>query len=250
MIGYKPVEKEITIGMNETKELNFTLVEDLLGLDEIVVTADRSEMKRTEAVTIVNTISPKILSSVQSVALIEGLTFSPGLRIESNCQNCGFSQVRMNGMEGSYSQILINSRPIFSGLAGVYGLELIPTNMIERIEVVRGGGSALYGSNAIAGVINIILKESISNTYEAGLNTSLTGIGINGTEAIAPDYTINLNTSIISDDRKTGISLYGFSRERKMFDANGDSYSEIPLLVTLQSGHVFSTNSVQETTLQ
>lgn len=79
--------------MNETKELNFTLVEDLLGLDEIVVTADRSEMKRTEAVTIVNTISPKILSSVQSVALIEGLTFSPGLRIESNCQNCGFSQV-------------------------------------------------------------------------------------------------------------------------------------------------------------
>ena len=247
MIGYKPVEKEITIGMNETKELNFTLVEDLLGLDEIVVTADRSEMKRTEAVTIVNTISPKILSSVQSVALIEGLTFSPGLRIESNCQNCGFSQVRMNGMEGSYSQILINSRPIFSGLAGVYGLELIPTNMIERIEVVRGGGSALYGSNAIAGVINIILKESISNTYEAGLNTSLTGIGINGTEAIAPDYTINLNTSIISDDRKTGISLYGFSRERKMFDANGDSYSEIPPVGNITIGtrlsHKFSSRN-------
>jgi outer membrane receptor for ferrienterochelin and colicins len=167
-IGFKSIEKEITILAGETKEVNFILEEDILGLEEVVITADRSEIKRTESVTIVNTLSPKLFSSVQSVALIEGLTFSPGLRIENNCQNCGFSQVRMNGMEGPYSQILINSRPIFSGLAGVYGLELIPTNMIERIEIVRGGGSALYGSNAIAGVINIILKESISNSYEAG----------------------------------------------------------------------------------
>lgn len=226
-MGFKPQEKEITIKEGETIEVNFTLEEDILGLDEIVITADRSEMKRTESVTIVNTLSPKLFSSAQSIALIEGLSFSPGLRIENNCQNCGFSQVRMNGMEGPYSQILINSRPIFSGLAGVYGLELIPTNMIERIEVVRGGGSALYGSNAIAGVINIILSESISNSYEAGFNTSLTGVGVKGSGGMAPDYSVNLNTSLISDDSKTGISLYGFTRERKMFDANNDSYSEI-----------------------
>ena len=131
-IGFKPLEKEITIQSGETKEVNFILEEDILDLEEVVITADRSEIKRTESVNIVNTLSPKLFSSVQSVALIEGLTFSPGLRIENNCQNCGFSQVRMNGMEGPYSQILINSRPIFSGLAGVYGLELIPTNMIER----------------------------------------------------------------------------------------------------------------------
>lgn len=226
-MGYKPQEKEVTIKEGETLEVNFSLEEDVLGLDEIVITADRSEMKRTESVTIVNTLSPKLFSSAQSIALIEGLSFSPGLRIENNCQNCGFSQVRMNGMEGPYSQILINSRPIFSGLAGVYGLELIPTNMIERIEVVRGGGSALYGSNAIAGVINIILSESISNSYEAGFNTSLTGVGVKGSGGMAPDYSINLNTSLLSDDSKTGISLYGFTRERKMFDANNDSYSEI-----------------------
>ena len=94
-IGFKPVEKEITIKSGETKEVNFILEEDILNLEEIVITADRSEMKRTESVTIVNTLSPRLLSSVQSVALIEGLTFSPGLRIENNCQNCGFSQVRM-----------------------------------------------------------------------------------------------------------------------------------------------------------
>ncbi len=238
-IGFKPLEKEITIQSGETKEVNFILEEDILDLEEVVITADRSEIKRTESVNIVNTLSPKLFSSVQSVALIEGLTFSPGLRIENNCQNCGFSQVRMNGMEGPYSQILINSRPIFSGLAGVYGLELIPTNMIEKIEVVRGGGSALYGSNAIAGVINIILKESISNSYEAGYSTSLVGAGISGTGGIAPDNSINLNTSLISNDNKTGISLYGFSRDRKMFDANNDDYSEIAPMTNLTVGTRF-----------
>lgn len=234
-IGFKPLEKVVTIQEGETKEVNFTLEEDALGLEEVVITADRSEMKRTESVTIVNTLSPKLFSSAQSVTVIEGLAFSPGLRIENNCQNCGFSQVRMNGMEGPYSQILINSRPIFSGLAGVYGLELIPTNMIERIEVVRGGGSALYGSNAIAGVINVILKESISNSYEAGFSTSLTGIGIiEG--SMAPDYSANFNTSLISNDSKTGISLYGFTRERSLFDANNDSFSEISPMTNLTIG--------------
>jgi outer membrane receptor for ferrienterochelin and colicins len=235
-VGFKPLEKEITIKAGESKEVNFTLEEDILGLEEVVITADRSEMKRTQSVTIVNTLSPQLFSSSQSVALIEGLTFSPGLRIENNCQNCGFSQVRMNGMEGPYSQILINNRPIFSGLAGVYGLELIPTNMIERIEVVRGGGSALYGSNAIAGIINIILKEPTSNSYEAGISTSLTGIGIEESAGIAPDYNINLNTSLVSNDSKTGISLYGFTRERKIFDANNDSYSELVPMSNLTIG--------------
>jgi len=235
-VGYKPSEKTVTVKAGTTTEVKFDLEEDLMGLEEVVITADKSEMKRTESVTIVNTLSPKLFASSQSVTLIEGLSFSPGLRIENNCQNCGFSQVRMNGLEGPYSQILINSRPVFSGLAGVYGLELIPTNMIERIEIVRGGGSALYGSNAIAGVINIILKESISNSYEAGFSTGLTGIGMNGSGGVAPDYSINMNTSLVSDDNKTGISLYGFSRERKMFDANNDDFSEIAPMSNITIG--------------
>jgi outer membrane receptor for ferrienterochelin and colicins len=246
-VGFKPLEKEISIQAGETKEINFTLEEDVMGLEEVVITADRSEIKRTESVNIVNTLSPKLFSSSQSVTVIEGLAFSPGLRIENNCQNCGFSQVRMNGMEGPYSQILINSRPIFSGLAGVYGLELIPANMIERIEVLRGGGSALYGSNAIAGVINIILKESVSNSYEAGFSTSLTGTGMDESGGIAPDYSANFNTSLISADSKTGISLYGFTRERKLFDANNDTYSEIAPMTNLTIGsrlfHRFSLRS-------
>lgn len=229
-LGYKSKSIEISIKVNETKEVNFDLEKDVLGIEEVVVTGNRNETNRKESSVIVNTITPKLFSSTQSVTLSEGLNFSPGLRMENNCQNCGFSQVRMNGMEGPYSQILINSRPIFSGLAGVYGLELIPSNMIERIEIIRGGGSALYGSNAIAGTINLILKDPITNSYEFGLNSGFTGIGIDASGAAAGDYSTNFNTSMVSVDNKTGMALYGFYRDRKPFDANNDSFSEIASL--------------------
>lgn len=238
-IGYKPEERTITVETGKTIEVKFNLKEDVFNLSEVVVSSDRSEQKRTEAPVIVNTISPKLFLTTQSATLGDGLNFCPGLRLENNCQNCGFTQVRMNGMEGPYSQILINSRPVFSGLAGVYGLELIPSNMIERVEVVRGGGSALFGGNAIAGTINIILKDPVNNSYELGTNTSLTGVGLTGSGGTAADYSANFNTSLISDDRKTGVAVYGFSRERKMFDANGDGFSEISPMENLTLGARF-----------
>ena len=225
-IGYKPKEKEIDLNTNSLNEINFELEEDILGIEQVVVTADRNEKNRTEASVIVNTITPRVFDAAQTVTIADGLNFCPGIRMENNCANCGFNQVRMNGMEGPYSQILINSRPIFSGLAGVYGLELIPTSIIERIEVVRGGGSALYGSNAIAGTINLILKDPINNSFEASVNSALTGIGINGAD-IANDYSVNLNTSLVSDDNKTGMVLYGFYRDKQPFDANSDGFSDL-----------------------
>jgi len=236
MMGYKPQVKTFVAEKNTTAEIKFDLEHDVLNLEEVVVTANRSEQKRNEAPVIVNTISPVIFNNSQSVTLGEALNFSPGLRLENNCQNCGFSQLRMNGMEGPYSQILINSRPIFSGLAGVYGLELIPSNMIEKIEVVHGGGSALFGSNAIAGTVNIILKNPLRNSYEVGVNYGLIGAGVDGSGGATPDLQANFNTSVVSDDYKSGVSLFGFTRDRKMFDANDDSFSELTPLNNLTLG--------------
>lgn len=226
-IGYKSDEKEVELIEDKTIELKFTLEPDILGLEQVVVTADRNDKHRKDASVIVNTITPKLFNIAQTINISDGLNFCPGLRMENNCQNCGFNQVRMNGMEGPYSQILINSRPIFSGLAGVYGLELIPSSMVERIEVIRGGGSALYGSNAIAGTINLILKDPINNSYEASATSGYTGVGLEGAGNPALDYSINFNTSIVSSDSKTGMALYGFHRNRDPFDANGDDFSEV-----------------------
>ncbi|HCY00559.1 MAG TPA: TonB-dependent receptor, partial [Bacteroidales bacterium] len=113
-IGYAPAEKEVTIVLGQTLELNFKMSEDAVGLDEVVVTGDRNELRRRESSVVVNTVTPKTFTMTQSVVLGEGLNYTPGLRMENNCQNCGFTQLRINGLEGPYSQILVNSRPIFS----------------------------------------------------------------------------------------------------------------------------------------
>ncbi|MBI9054457.1 MAG: TonB-dependent receptor [Bacteroidales bacterium] len=226
-LGYKPEYRDVELKEGNTIELKFTLEQDVLGLEQVVVTADRNDKHRTDASVIVNTITPRIFDVANTATISEGLNFCPGLRTENNCQNCGFTQVRMNGMEGPYSQILINSRPIFSGLAGVYGLELIPSSMIERMEVIRGGGSALYGSNAVAGTINLILKDPINNSYEASVSSGYTGVGLENSGNPSFNYNINFNTSLVSSDSKTGMALYGYNRDQEAFDVNNDGFSEI-----------------------
>ncbi|MGQ9846150.1 MAG: TonB-dependent receptor [Bacteroidales bacterium] len=219
-IGYKSVEKEITTVAGKTLEVNFEIEEDPIQLESVVVSANRNEINPKEAPTIVNIISPRDFENTNSVCLAQGLNFQPGLRVETNCQNCGFQQVRINGLDGPYSQILIDSRPIFSSLAGVYGIEQIPTNMIERVEVVRGGGSAIFGSNAIAGTINIITKEPTTNSITLS-NTSSFIYGKN------PDINTSLNASVVSDDYKIGVMIFGSTRQRSPFDYDGDGFSEI-----------------------
>lgn len=112
---------------------------DVFLLDQVVVTSSKSEVKRRESPSLVNVMTGKLLTTVGACSLADGLDFQPGVRVENDCQNCGFTQVRINGLNGHYSQILMNSRPVFSALTGVYGLEQIPANMIDRIEVMRGG---------------------------------------------------------------------------------------------------------------
>ena len=142
----KVKEKVLIINQN-TSVITIELEEDLLGLDEVVISATRNRVNKKEAPIIVNTLGNKIINATQALAVSETLNFSPGVRVETNCQNCGFTQVRLNGLDGSYSQILVNSRAVFSPLNSVYGLEQIPSQIVERVEIVRSGGSALYGSN-------------------------------------------------------------------------------------------------------
>lgn len=223
-VGYETEQKEIVLEKGKTLEINFELTESNISLNEVVVSANRNETSRRLAPTLVSILDVKTFDRTNSVSLSQGLNFQPGLRVENNCQNCGFTQVRMNGLEGAYSQILIDSRPVFSSLAGVYGLEQIPANMVERIEVVRGGGSALFGASAIAGTINIITKEPTRNTAQA----SHTIMSIGGKSDF--DNTTNFNASLVSDNHKAGIMVFGQKRHRSAYDHDGDGFSEVPVL--------------------
>ncbi|KAB2829488.1 MAG: TonB-dependent receptor [Paludibacter sp.] len=244
-VGFKTVEIPVELGPGASLKVNFELEEDAVMLENVVVSANRNETKRREASNIVNVITPKLFETTNSVCLAQSLNYQPGLRVENNCQNCGFQQVRINGLEGPYTQILIDSRPIFSALAGVYGIEQIPTNMIERVEVVRGGGSALFGSNAIAGTINIITKEPLANSLTIANTTMLIG----GSKT---DFNTTVNAALVSDNNKAGISLYGSSRQREAWDANGDGFTEIGLIRAGSLGFrsYFKTSNQSKLTLE
>ncbi len=221
-VGYEPVEKEIDCSSLQG-DVFFELIPLRIGLNEVVITGSRYEVSRSEAPVIVNVLRPEMLKSAGAVCLSDGLSLTPGLRVENNCQNCGFQQVRINGLEGPYSQILIDSRPIISALSGVYGIEQIPLAMIDRVEVVRGGGSALYGSNAIAGTINIITREPLKNHAEATSGLSLI-------DSKVPDKNLGFNVTLVNEERTGGMSLFASTRNRGHWDANGDGFSEIGLI--------------------
>lgn len=223
-IGYQKQQQTITItNSSTTSTIEFELLPSSLQLDQIVVTGTRTFKRQTQSAVIVNVIDRKTLDNVQACNLSEGLRFQPGLRVETDCQTCNYTQLRMNGLGGGYSQILINGRPIFSPLTGLYGMEQIPANMIERIEVVRGGGSALYGSSAIGGTVNIITRIPEENAY----NLSYTYQNFHGD---ANDMLLNGNATMVNKEGNAGASIFIGNRKREAYDHNADNFSELPEL--------------------
>ena len=220
-IGYKTQTQEVEIKAGYSHKINFVLEEDHVQIDGVIVSATRSETTRRMSPTLVNVVGMDIYNKSNCTTVAQGLAFQPGIRVENNCQNCGFQQVRINGLDGQYTQILIDSRPIFSALAGVYGIEQLPANMIDRVEVMRGGGSALFGSSAIAGTINIITKEPIRNAASISHSTT----SINGSSAL--HNTTDINASIVSDDNKLGLAIFGQNTQKDAWDANGDGFTEL-----------------------
>jgi outer membrane receptor for ferrienterochelin and colicins len=229
-VGYRTVRQIVYPTKGQVSlPLSVALESDLLQLEEVVVTGTRSAVPQYTAPVIVHRIDAGMLKRIQANTLAEGLSFSPGLRVENNCQNCGFTQVRMNGLPGPYAQMLINSRPIYSALMGVYGLELVPSAMIDRIEVSRGAGSVLYGGNAIAGTVNVITREPTENEATISGNVGLIG----GT---TPEHTVQFSASRVDETHRKGIRVFGMNRGRDAWDANGDSFSELTQLRTSGMG--------------
>ena len=223
MMGYETEKRTVTLHRDTLVEMNVAIAETSFMIDNVVVTANKYETKQREVATIVNVIPPLIIESTTSNSMADVLNFQTGLRVEETCSNCGVPQIRINGLEGQYTQILMDSRPIFSSLASVYGLEQLPAGMIDRIEVIRGGGSALYGANAIAGTVNIITKEPNRNSLNISNSSAFTEKG-------TYDINTNMNASVVSENQKAGLFLFGVQRNRQQYDRDNDGYSDIPLL--------------------
>ncbi len=229
-LGYAAQQTSVTLSRGSTLELNFEVEQSGISMDEVVVSASRSATLRREAPALVSVLDAALLERSNASCLAQGLSFQPGVRVEDDCQNCGFTQVRINGLDGHYSQILVDSHPVFSALAGVYGLEQIPANMIERVEVLRGGGSALYGSSAIGGTINVITREPTRSS--AQFSHTLLSLGGSNTY----DNNTMLNASIVSESGRAGFGIFGQSRHRSGYDHDGDGFTELPQLESRSVG--------------
>lgn len=189
------------------------------GADQIVVTGTRTGRLRRESPVRTDVVGDAVLRLASPKNLADALEYLPGARAESNCQNCNTTEIQLLGLPGAYNQILFDGLPLLSGVAAVYGVEQIPALLIERIEVVKGGASALYGPGAVAGVVNVIsrplgrtgIRGSI--TYERPHGEAYFAASIAGTYAVG--------------EAGSGVSLFGHYEDAPAVDYDSDGYTEL-----------------------
>lgn len=209
-VGYKPQELKVMMKRNKGTEVYFFLEEDEQELGLVVVTGTRTQHFLKDVPIRTEVLTSQALINKNAQNLYEALQGVPGIRVEQQCQFCNFSMVRMQGLGAEHTQVLIDGEPIYSGLAGVYGLSQMGTNDIDRLEIVKGAGSALYGSSAVAGAINIITKEP---GYEPSLNADLQ-FGNFGYR--------NYNASASMRKRNIGFNIFAQRTENDAIDMTQD----------------------------
>jgi outer membrane receptor for ferrienterochelin and colicins len=151
--------------------------------------------------------------------LADAVEFTPGIRVEANCQSCNFSQIRMLGLQGPYTQILFDGQPTMSSLAQVYGTEQIPARMVERIEVVKGGGSAVYGPGSVGGVVNVVSHvPSKPSGFVLGSAGWMNGV---------PNQTLSASADWASSDRNSAVTVFGQADRIRPLDIDGDGFTEV-----------------------
>jgi len=157
-IGYELFRKDITI-TRSNPELLITLTENPSALAEVVITGTMKEVSKASSPVPVEVYTPKFFQKSAPANLFEAVNQVNGVKPQLNCNVCNTGDIHINGMEGPYTQVLIDGMPIVSGLATVYGLMGIPLSMIERVEIIKGPAASLYGSEAMGGTINVITKN-------------------------------------------------------------------------------------------
>ncbi len=158
-VGFSAFSKRIDVN-GSVMDLGVLRLETAVAqLEEVVVTGTMREVSRTESPVPVEVITPALFRKNPNPALIDAVGMVNGVRPQINCSVCNTGDIHINGMEGPYTMVLIDGMPIVSGLSTVYGLSGIPTSLVERVEIVKGPGSALYGSEAMGGIINVITRD-------------------------------------------------------------------------------------------
>lgn len=242
MVGYQRIEEKIEIGSTSSKQMEFKLRPGIVEMGSIVVTGTNTPHLYSDVPVKTEIINRLSIERKHAVNLAEALNLQTGLLVDNECNNCNFTQVKILGFDGKYSQILIDGDPVVSSLGGVYGLEHYPREMIEQIEIVKGGGSSLYGAGAISGTVNLMTRRPSFNQTRIGyLGSSISG---------AFDQQLGAVAELVSNDGRTGAFIFGSTRSRNPYDRNNDGFTELGTLKQETIGFNFyhrpsSTNEIK-----
>ena len=219
-LGYKTKTTEITFNKNENEKIiqNFSLVSDN-SLDEIVVSGNLRPVSKSASSVPVDVYSKSFFKKNPTPSIFESLQNVNGVRPQLNCNVCNTGDIHINGLEGPYTFVLIDGMPIVSGLSTVYGLTGIPQALIQRVEVVKGPASTLYGSEAVGGIINIITKKPSNSPMLFVYSFS------SSWEEINTDIGFKYNAS----KKIQGLLGINYFNYQNIIDNNNDNFTDLTL---------------------
>lgn len=194
--------------------------EDLAEGDEIIVQATRSGRRVQDEpvrVEVINReeIEEKILMRPGNIATI--LSETGGLRVQVTSPSLGGANVRIQGMDGRFTQLLADGLPLYGGQSSSLGLLQVPPTDLGQVEVIKGAASALYGSSALGGVINLVSRRPGSSTEAEVL--------VNATSRNGQDLTAYIATPL---GENLGGSMTGGYHRQSRQDLDGDGWTDTP----------------------
>lgn len=217
-VGYETKKMSITIDSPTPLALTIEMTAASSALDEVVVTGTMKPVSRAESPVPVSIITPKLFRKNPTPSLFEAVGMINGVQPQINCNVCNTGDIHINGMEGPYTMVLIDGMSIVSGLSTVYGLNGIPNSLVERIEVVKGPASALYGSEAMGGIINVITKDPEK--------APLASIDVHGTSwgEVSADASLKFKVG-----KSTGLLGVNYFNYQNPIDNNDDGFTDVTL---------------------
>ena len=217
-IGYKTVAVKITITGNKKITKNIVLIEDD-SLDEIVISGTLRPVSKTNSPVPVEVYSPTFFRKNPTPSIFESLQNVNGVRPQLNCSVCNTGDIHINGLEGPYTFVLIDGMPLVSGLSTVYGLTGIPQALIERVEIVKGPASTLYGSEAVGGIINVITKKA-TNAPKLSTDIMASSWG---------EVNTDISMSYKASDKVQGLLGVNYFNFQNRIDNNSDNFTDLTL---------------------
>lgn len=218
-MGFEPIRKTIVIKKNENLILNFELKRIENQLNEVVISGTLKAVKRLESPVPVEVYSPVFFKKNPTPSIYEALQNVNGVRPQLNCGVCNTGDIHINGLEGPYTLVLIDGMPIVSSLSTVYGLSGIPNSLVERIEIVKGPASSLYGSEAVGGLINIITKNPI--------NAPLFSVDFFTTSYLENNLDLGMKFKI--GEKTTSIIGLNYFKYGNRVDNDNDNFTDVTL---------------------